>query len=226
MDQQSSMLHNKRAIVTGGGSGESSLYPLLCWLLQRQRTTQSRNDSQLWYLGINLCLVKAFHERGVATLIIDLQCHREAAAWLAAIETKGPKTLFRKTDVTCWKQLESAFDYFASEFGGVPEIVVAGAGIYEANSAGFWDDRDVDSHYKLFDVNLLHPIKLTRIAIRRSQQAQKTMTVLHVSSIVAQKPSLVLPLYSVSKAAINQFVWSMASLEAKCGVRVVAVAPG
>jgi 3-hydroxybutyrate dehydrogenase len=129
--------------------------------------------------------------------------------------------------VTDWTQLEALFDTFATEFGGeVPDIVVAGAGIYEASSAGFWNDRDNDSHYKLLDINLVHPIKLTRIAFRRMQQAYKQGVVLHESSIVALKPSPVLPLYAVSKAALSHFVRCMAPLGEMSGVEVVAVAPG
>ena len=166
--------------------------------------------------------------RGVSLLILDLALHREAAEWLATIEREGagPRVLFRKVDVTAWDELDAAFDFFAQQFGGAPEIVVAGAGIYEASSPGFWADNDADSHYKLFDVNLGHPIKLTRIAIRRTRQAHSTCVILHLSSIVAQKPSVVLPLYSSSKAALSQFIRCMAPLEALAGIRVVGVAPG
>ncbi|KIW99554.1 uncharacterized protein Z518_11293 [Rhinocladiella mackenziei CBS 650.93] len=118
------------------------------------------------------------------------------------------------------------FDVFFNDFNAVPDIVVAGAGIYEASTAGFWNDADRGSGYKLLDINLTHPIKTTRIAIRHLRQAGKPGMILHISSITAQKPSAVLPLYSVSKAAISQFVRCMAPLESLCGIRVVAVAPG
>lgn len=162
-------------------------------------------------------------------LIGDIGLHREAQEWLTTIERggRGPKVVFQQTDVTAWDQLERLFDVFVAKFDErAPDIVVAGAGIYEASSAGFWDDRDKASHYKLLDVNLLHPIKLTRIAIRRMRQAQKSGVILHESSIVAQKPSPVLPLYAISKAALSHFVRSMAPLDEMCGIKVVAVAPG
>lgn len=138
-----------------------------------------------------------------------------------------PTVLFERTDVTAWDQLERLFDVFADKFGGgVPDIVIAGAGIYEASSAGFWNDRDEASHYKLLDINLVHPIKLTRIAVRHMRQAHKTGTILHVSSIAAQKASPVLPLYAVSKAGLSHFVRCCAPLEEMSGIKVVAVAPG
>lgn len=160
-------------------------------------------------------------------MIADLTLHQEAVEWLKTSEaTSGAKIVFHRTDVTVWETLENLFEVFASSFGGAPEIVVAGAGIYEASSGGLWDEEDDPSHYKLIDINLLHPIRLTRIAIQRLQQAKASGVILHISSITAQKPSIVLPLYSVSKAAISQFVRCMAPLEQLADIRVVAVAPG
>lgn len=67
---------------------------------------------------------------------------------------------------------------------------------------------------------------MTRIAIRRMLQNGAPGIVCCVSSIGAQKPGPITPLYQVSKAGINNFVRCMADLEAMAGIRVVAVAPG
>ena len=160
-------------------------------------------------------------------MIGDIRLHNEAEDWLKSIaEDNGPKVFFQKTDVTHWNELDHLFDVFTTKLGGAPDIVVAGAGIYEASSAGFWNDQDEPSHYKLFDVNIVHPVKLTRIAVRRLRRAQKPGVILHESSIVALKASTVLPLYAASKAALSHFVRCMASLEELAGIKVVAVAPG
>ena len=160
-------------------------------------------------------------------LIADLGIHSSASKWFDSVKGRdGPKIVFHRVDVTSWDALEGMFDVCFKEFNDVPDIVVAGAGVYEASTAGFWNDADAASSYKLLDINLTHPIKTTRIAVRRLRQAGKPGVILHLSSITAQKPSAVLPLYSVSKAAISQFVRCMAPLEGLCGIRVVAVAPG
>ena len=138
----------------------------------------------------------------------------------------GPKVHFQKTDVTDWNQLSAAFDVFEREFGGAPDIVCPGAGVYEPSFNSFWGDEDEASHYKLLDINLLHPIKMTRLAVRKMRQAGKQGVVVHVSSISAQRPSITVPLYSVSKQGVSQFVRSMEPLEELAGIRVVAVAPG
>lgn len=171
--------------------------------------------------------MKELYKAGCNVLIADLGLHKDADAWLASIKGQsGPKILFHRTDVTDWNQLEAVFDVFEKEFGSVPDIVVPGAGVYEPSFNGFWDDNDEGSHYKLLDINLLHPIKMTRIAVRRLQRAGKPGVVLHVSSISAQKPSITVPLYSVSKQGVSQFIRSMASLDSMANVRVVGVAPG
>ncbi|KIW16970.1 hypothetical protein PV08_04161 [Exophiala spinifera] len=191
------LLENKRALITGGGS------------------------------GLSLALAKVLRARNVSILICDLSLHKEATTWLEETQNdSGPLVSFLRVDVTDWKQLEAAFQNFDDRFGGVPEIVVAGAGVYEASCPGFWDNKDQGSHYKLFDINLVHPIKLTRIAIRRMQRAHSRGVILHISSIVAQKPNVVLPLYAASKAGLSQFIRCMAPLEDMCAIRVVAVAPG
>lgn len=122
--------------------------------------------------------------------------------------------------------MEDVFDVFAKEFGGCPDVVVPGAGVYEPSGFSFWSDADQDSHYKLFDINLTHPIKMTRIAVRRMRRAKKQGVVIHISSIAAQRPGIVTPLYQASKAAISMFIRSMAPLEDLAGIRVVGVAPG
>ena len=44
--------------------------------------------------------------------------------------SKGPRALFQKTDVTDWSQLRAAFDAAVKEFGQL-DIVCPGAGTFE-----------------------------------------------------------------------------------------------
>ncbi|KAF4338314.1 15-hydroxyprostaglandin dehydrogenase [Fusarium beomiforme] len=192
-----SELLNKTALITGGGS------------------------------GINLELAKALTAKACAVLIADITLTPAATTWLESIaqETKS-QVIFHRTDVTSLQQLIEVFDVFEKELGGVPDIVVPGAGVYEGSFPGFWNDEEETLNYKLFDINIMHPIRMTRIAIQKMRKAKKPGAILHLSSITAQKPSVVLPLYSVSKAAVSQFVRCMAPLDQICGIRVVGIAPG
>lgn len=206
--------HGKKAIITGGGSGK------LFMIMQSGLLAHM-------FTGIGLSFAKALYEKGCSILLADLSLHSSAQEWLQSIKThSSPKVQFHKTDVTDWAELESAFDVVENEFGGTPDIIVPAAGVYEPSSNSFWGDRDSASHFKVFDVNITHPIKMTRIAIQRLRRAQKPGVIIHISSITAQIPSVVNPLYSVSKQAISQFVRCMAPLDRLAGIRVFAVAPG
>ncbi len=189
-------LADKVAVVTGGGS------------------------------GINLAFVKLLHNAGCKVLIADLGLHADAKKWLEALGPKSDAIAFQQTDVTDWSQLERMFNVCQEKFGAVPDIVVPGAGIYEPSSNTFWDDVDRDSHYKVLDVNLVHPIKASRLAIRHMVEAGKGGAIIHTSSIAAQRSSIVTPLYTASKNGISSFVRGMAPLEELAGIRVAGVAPG
>jgi len=67
---------------------------------------------------------------------------------------------------------------------------------------------------------------MTRLAIRKMLAANQPGVILHVSSIGAQKASIITPLYQAGKSALNTFVRGMADLHKMAGIRIVAVAPG
>ncbi|EXJ65478.1 hypothetical protein A1O7_01819 [Cladophialophora yegresii CBS 114405] len=177
--------------------------------------------------GIGLAFIKRLSQAGCNTFVADLRLHPDAKAWIESLG-EHHSTRFRHSpvDVTDWEQLEAAFKQCREVFG-VPDIVVPGAGVYEPNSNSFWEDCDHDSHYKVLDINLIHPIKSTRIAIRHLVEAgKKDAVILHISSVAGQRASVVTPLYTLSKHGINSFVRSLADLQHIAGIRVVAVAPG
>lgn len=192
-------LDEKLAVVTGGGS------------------------------GINLAFCKILYSSGCRILIADIALHPSGQDWLSTIESENPassRVKYVQTDVTIWAQLENLFDVAVSHFGVTPDIVVPGAGVYEPSSNSFWADQDHASRYKVLDINLVHPIKMSRIAIRRWVAAKKQGTIVHISSIAGQRSSVVTPLYTASKHGINSFIRGMAPLDDLVGIRVVGVAPG
>ncbi|KAH0421071.1 hypothetical protein CcaCcLH18_13640 [Colletotrichum camelliae] len=128
------------------------------------------------------------------------------------------------------------FDTAETEFGGV-DIVVAGAGVFEPDFSSFWvppgsvRSRDVvnGDRYAQIDINVVHPISTTQLAIARalnSDGGRYPRTILIVSSTNGQQASFSTPVYAATKHAINGFVRSLAKLEDELNMRVVAVAPG
>lgn len=208
-------LQGKSAIVTGGGS------------------------------GINLALSRLLVDSGCNVLIADLRLHPMAQEWMHTISQKQKlqtgRVEFVQTDVTSWPQLERTFEVCTQVFNTFcPDIIVPGAGIYEplsqSSELSFWANPGTENdfgHYKVLDINLVHPIKMTRIAIKRFMEMKKSTSspspeicVLHVSSIAGQRSGMATPLYQASKHGINSFVRGMAPLQDLLGIRVVGVAPG
>lgn len=192
--------------------------------------------------GIGFAFVQRLYAEGCKVLVADLALRADTAAWLASLPDGGAgAVVFQATDVSDWAQLERAFALCAERLGGVPTIVVPSAGVFEPNSLSFWQDRDAANHYKVLDINLLHPIKLTRLAVRHLVEAgiagphagtvatgspRSVAAILFVSSVAAQRASLVTPLYQASKHGINSFLRSMAPLHDLIGIKTGGVQPG
>ncbi|KIH92137.1 hypothetical protein SPBR_03067 [Sporothrix brasiliensis 5110] len=180
--------------------------------------------------GINLAFAKALYTAGCSVLMMDVALHPTAKDWLATLPAHAaagqPKVHFFEADVANWDRIEESFVVFDREIGGIPYIVCPGAGIYEPSHNGFWSNTDTDGHYRLLDINLLSPIKFTRLAITKMLAAGQPGIVLHVSSTGAQKASIITPLYQLAKNGISSFVRCMAELHGYSGIRVVGVAPG
>ncbi|TPX10397.1 uncharacterized protein E0L32_008616 [Thyridium curvatum] len=176
---------------------------------------------------ISVAFVKQIHRIGYSILIADLALHPSASAWIESLQPEASqRVVFFQLDVADWAQLEASFNRCVASFGCVPTLVVPGAGVFEPSSNSFWEDQDQDSRYKVFDINLNHPIKTTRIAVRKLVENNLQGTIIHISSIAAQRSSIITPLYTASKHALSSFIREMAPLAEIPGIRVVGVAPG
>lgn len=184
--------------------------------------------------GINYIFTRLIVEAGCNVLIADRVLRPEVQEWMISVSKDGAGRVdFLQTDVTDWSQLARTFDVCEERFGRVADLVVPGAGVYEPSSNSFWNDCDVDNRYKVLDINLVHPIKMTRLAIDRMLAAKKRKdanwkggTIVHLSSIAGQRSTMITPLYQVSKHGLNSLIRGMAPLQDAVGIRVVGVAPG
>jgi NAD(P)-dependent dehydrogenase (short-subunit alcohol dehydrogenase family) len=107
MEPETSPLANQIVVVTGGGS------------------------------GINLAFARlAVLQHSAYVLIADLKLTAEAEAFVAAYSTaitpgKGKRVVFVKCDVTKRADLENLVAVSREEWGDVPDVYVAGAGVFE-----------------------------------------------------------------------------------------------
>lgn len=225
----------KTALVTGAGSGEHRCPSFLPYAANTQCKT-----------GINLAFARLLLLSGCNVVFADLKLRPEARDLVATHQESGrARAVFQKTDVSSWEELSTAYET-AKGLSGRLDIVCPGAGVFEPRWSNFWNppgrkqcsnvDDASSSRYKSLDINLIHPIRLTQLAIMdqvkelkasmRPDALPSKRTVIHVSSVNGQLTPLWTPLYNAAKHALNGFVRTMAPLEARMGIRVVAVAPG
>ncbi|KAF2423508.1 putative short chain dehydrogenase/ reductase [Tothia fuscella] len=171
--------------------------------------------------GIGLAFVKLLQSKGCSVVIGDIQFTPDAEALQ---NNKLAKVLFKKTDVTNWKELTDLFTFTEKEIG-VPDIVCPSAGIFEPSWSNFWNDTESQS-YKTVQINVEHPVKATRLAIRSFIKAKKPGVVAHLSSIGGQTTRLNIPIYCATKSFLNHFVRAFSDLEAAENIKVIAIAPG
>jgi NAD(P)-dependent dehydrogenase (short-subunit alcohol dehydrogenase family) len=183
--------------------------------------------------GICLELARLLLAQGCNVLIADVALRPESQALVDTTVNKTPRAIFHPTDVTIWAQLEAAIAACLHQFGRM-DIVCPGAGVFEPTWSNFWEppgtaeskDDLAANRYRVLDIDLTHPIRLTQLALAHFISHNVRGRVLHITSIAAQAPTFITPMYCASKAAISSFVRSLASLDAEFGIRVNGVAPG
>jgi len=106
-------------------------------------------------------------------------------------------------------------------------VYVAGAGVFEPPKlSSFWYDPEQDDRYRTVEVNLNHPIKLARIAMRELVSHDKPGVILPVASVGGIAGTYHCPLYIATKHGIMGFVKSMELAERYEGIKIVTVCPG
>ena len=86
------------------------------------------------------------------------------------------------------------------------------------------DDLTDDDWQASFELNLMSAVRATRAAIRALTTARGA--IVNVSSSAGKRPSLIMPDYSVMKAALLSFSRLVADVHAADGIRCNAVTPG
>ena len=105
---------------------------------------------------------------------------------------------------------------------GHVDVLVNNAGI---SLSGLLTDIDAQSRKKLFDVNVIGAIELTR-ALLPEMVHQKSGCILNISSMWGQVGASCEVDYSAAKAAMIGFTKALAQEVAPSGIRVNCIAPG
>ncbi|KAF9894826.1 hypothetical protein FE257_004447 [Aspergillus nanangensis] len=171
--------------------------------------------------GIGFALAKLAVESNAKVIIADLKPSPDSTSIVEAHET----VRFSRCDVSKWADLASTISFSVQEFGDVPDVYAANAGVPETERNSFWDDND-EERYSLLDINLSHPIKLTRLAIRALLGKNKKGVVMITASIGGLEGHFSTALYCAAKHGVIGLIKSLAAAEDEAGVKVVGICPG
>ncbi|TKA33167.1 hypothetical protein B0A50_00720 [Salinomyces thailandicus] len=173
--------------------------------------------------GIGFSFARLCHSRGARVVIGDLKLTPEAQQYLSQVQ--GDTLAFEYCDVSSWQSLHGLISVSMMHFGQVPDVYAPIAGVFEPPWSNFWDDNEQES-YKTIQINVNHPVKLTRLAMRALAGAEKQGVVCLVASTAGVRGNYFATLYAASKHAVVGFVKSMGQADSEEGVKVVCVLPG
>ena len=157
--------------------------------------------------GIGLATARLLAARGARVAVLDLEPGREFAALTA--------------DVTDDASVRAAVGEAADRLGGI-DILVNNAGI---GAIGTVADNPDEEWHRVFDVNVVGMVRVTRAALpylRRSQHA----AIVNTCSVAAIAGLPQRALYSATKGAVLSLTLAMAADHIHEGIRVNCVSPG
>lgn len=170
--------------------------------------------------GIGRGIAERFAEEGAAVVIGDL-LEEDGAQTVKAIEERGGRAKFLRTDVTVPSDLDALVALAESTYGKL-DVVVPNAGIAVG---GDIEHLTVDDCRRQFEVNFMG----TWLACRQALPALRRNgggSIVITASAAATHPLPQSGLYGPTKAAIVLFMKNLALTVAKDHIRCNAVAPG
>lgn len=173
--------------------------------------------------GIGFALAELCHRNGARVLIGDLKLTGDAEKYVSQVSKN--EVAFQHCDVSSWQSLHDLITASINAFGDVPDVYVPCAGVFQPKWSDFWHDDEADA-YKTIQINVNHPVKLTRLALRALAGAEKQGVVCLVASTAGIRGNYFASIYATSKHAIVGFAKSMGEADVEEGVRVSCICPG
>jgi 2-keto-3-deoxy-L-fuconate dehydrogenase len=160
--------------------------------------------------GIGLATARLLAERGARVAVLDLDP-------AAAPDSK----LGFVADVTDDESVRSAVADAAAALGGI-DVLVNNAGI---GAAGTVEDNDDEQWHRVYDVNVVGMVRVTRAALPHLRDSEHA-AIVNTASIAAVAGLPQRALYSATKGAVYALTLAMATDHLRDGIRVNCVHPG
>ncbi len=157
--------------------------------------------------GIGLAAARLLASRGAQVAVLDL--------------SPGPEFVALHADVTDDASVRLAVDTAAERLGGI-DILVNNAGI---GAIGTVADNDDGQWHRVFDVNVVGMVRVTRAALPYLRSSAHA-AIVNTCSIAATAGLPQRALYSATKGAVLALTLAMAADHIHEGIRVNCVNPG
>ncbi|MGA2190971.1 MAG: glucose 1-dehydrogenase [Steroidobacteraceae bacterium] len=171
--------------------------------------------------GIGRAAALAFAKTG-ARLVVSGRREREGKALEVELQKLGAESIFVQADVRHDEEVRRLIDQAVARFGRL-DAAVNNAGT--EGQPGPIVNQSAESYAVTFDTNVLGTLLSVKHELR-VMAAQKSGSIINISSTYGHKGVAYASVYSASKHAVEGFTKSAALEAAPSGVRVNAVAPG
>jgi NAD(P)-dependent dehydrogenase (short-subunit alcohol dehydrogenase family) len=171
--------------------------------------------------GIGRATALAFARNG-ARLVVAGRREAEGKALEAELQQLGSEAIFIQADVRHDNDVRDLIDKAVTRFGRL-DVAVNNAGT--EGQPGLIVNQTAESYAATFDTNVLGTLLSLKHELR-VMTAQKSGSIINISSTYGHEGAAYASVYVGSKHAVEGFTKSAALEAAGTGVRVNAVAPG
>ena len=167
--------------------------------------------------GIGLATARAFCKEGAKVILFG----RRKEKLISAADELGDSVLIVQGDMTHNDDLDQLINKTLNNFKGI-DILVNSAGLFNGAPLHEISDSQWDG---MMDINIRSVFQLTR-RVLPTMIAQKSGSIVHISSILGLIAVPQVVAYNVSKGALNQFSRSIAVEYGSYGIRSNSICPG
>lgn len=173
--------------------------------------------------GIGRATADCMAAEGATVIVndIDLTNARKVAD---EIRSKKGKALAIKADVTKSPQVKRMIERVLKRFGQI-DIVMNNAGIGGEHIGPPLTNITDEDWDKIFAVNCKGIFIMCK-TVMDHMKARKSGKIINTASVAGKKPSVTIPAYSASKAAVIAFTQTLAEELAPYNIQVNAICPG